>query len=130
MPAVLSAEPAIEAAWRALREGLQGEARALAEAAVAAHDAEAHLVLATLDDAAGDAQLALEHLRRALYLDPRLIIAHVSQAALYARLGREKDAGRARANALRHLGALDPGTILRAAAPVSVRELKAALEVS
>lgn len=130
LPRVLSSEAPIEAAWRALRAGLEGEARALAEAAAAAQLAEAHLVLATLDETAGEPQLALEHLRRALYLDPRLILAHVSQAALYGRLGRERDAGRARSNALRHLSALEPETILSALTPVSVRELREALEAA
>lgn len=130
LPRVLESEAPIEAAWRALRAGLEGEARALAEVAAAAQLAEAHLVLATLDEAAGEQLLALEHLRRALYLDPRLILAHVSQAALYGRLGRERDAGRARSNALRHLSALDPETILRALTPVSVRELREVLEAA
>lgn len=122
--------PSSESAWRWLRAGLCAEARAQAEAAAAAQDAEAHLVLATLDEARGEPQLALEHLRRALYLDPRLIVAHAAQASLYQRLGRDKDASRARANALRHLRALDPDTILRAAAPVTARELKEALEAA
>lgn len=122
--------PSLEAAWRALRAGEDAEARALAEGAVASQDAEAHLLLATLDEAAGESARALEHLRRALYLDPRLIIAHVAQASLYQRLGREKDAGRARANALRQLSALAPETILRGLTPVTASELRDALEAA
>ncbi len=120
----------LEAAWQALRAGGEAKARALAEPAAAAQDAEAHLVLATLDEAAGDSSLALDHLRRAIYLDPGLITAHVAQASLYQRLGRERDAHRARANALRHLSTLAPETILRGMIPVTARELRDALEAA
>lgn len=121
---------ALDEAWRALRCGATEDARLLASHAAAARDPEAHLVLAALDDAAGDSQKALEHLRRALYLDPKLIVAHVAQASLYHRVGRHKDAVRARSNALRHLAGLSPETLLRALIPVTARELRDALEAA
>lgn len=120
----------VEAAWTALRAGRVDEARALAATAASRQVAEAHLVLATLEVKSEDPGAALEHLRRALYLDPSLIVAHATQATLFERLGRAKEARRARANALRHLRALTPETVLRAATPVTARELQASLEVS
>lgn len=115
-----------ETAWAELRAGNAIEVRKWAESA--AHEPQAHLILATLDEAAGDALRALEHLRRALYLDPKLVTAHVAQASLFRRLGRERDAGRARANALRQLDALAPDTLLCGIHPLTARELKDALE--
>ena len=117
-------------AWGALRGGDAAQARTLAERAAAEHHAEAHLVLATLDEAAGDVPAALEHLRRAIYLDSSLVSAHAAQASLFRRLGRERDAGRARANALRHLGALAPDTLLCGIHPITARALRDALEAS
>ncbi|MBE2253390.1 MAG: protein-glutamate O-methyltransferase CheR, partial [Myxococcus sp.] len=105
-----------------------GEARALAERAAELQVAEAHLVLATLEEAAGEGGRALEALRRALYLDPQLITAHVSQARLYTRVGRLRDAQRARANALRYLEPLDPETPMRMEPPTTAGALRAALE--
>lgn len=120
--------PLVERAWRALRAGALGEARALAERAAELQVAEAHLVLATLEEAAGEGGRALEALRRALYLDPQLITAHVSQARLYTRVGRLRDAQRARANALRYLEPLDPETPMRMEPPTTAGALRAALE--
>jgi chemotaxis methyl-accepting protein methylase len=125
-----TASDPIAAAWTSLRAGDAANARSLAARAAADHHAEAHLILATLDEAAGDVPAALEHLRRALYLDPTFISAHVAQASLFRRLGRERDASRARANALRHLGALAPETLLCGIHPITARALRDALEAS
>jgi chemotaxis protein methyltransferase CheR len=127
---VISPRDRIAAAWTALRGGDAAQARTLAERAAAEHYAEAQLVLATLDEAAGNVPAALEHLRRAIYLDSSLVSAHAAQAALFRRLGRERDASRARANALRHLGALAPDTLLCGIHPITARALRDALEAS
>ncbi len=128
-PVPVAADP-LEAAWAALHDGALGEARALAEREAQAQRAEAHLVLAALREREDDLPGALEQLRRALFLAPELAVAHATQASLFARLGRAKDAARAKSNALRHLEALDADTPVRAGSWVTVRALRAALEAS
>lgn len=121
---------ALDEAWTALHAGALAQARAVAEREAQAHRAEAHLVLAALAEREDDLPGALEQLRRALFLAPHLAEAHATQASLFARLGREKDATRARANALRHLATLDADARVRVGSWVTVRALRAALEAS
>lgn len=129
-PPPAGAPDPLAAAWDALHAGAVGQARALALREAEAQRAEAHLVLAALCERDEDLPGALEQLRRALFLAPQLAVAHATQASLFARLGRERDAARARANALRHLSSLDADTPLRAGGWITVRALRAALEAA
>jgi chemotaxis protein methyltransferase CheR len=78
-------------------------------------------------DARGDLPGALEGLRRALYLDPDLAVAHATLVPLYQRAGRRSDAERARRNALRALEGLDDETPLLAAEALTAGALRSAL---
>lgn len=86
------------------------------------------LRLALAAEALGDLAAAIDGLRRALYLDPDLAVAHATLVPLYQRTGRPADAKRARRNALRALEGLDDGVLLPAAEPLTAGALRGALE--
>jgi chemotaxis protein methyltransferase CheR len=115
------------AAWIAVCRGAWAEARSLAGRAVAADVShpEAHFVAAMAELGAGHTDPALEHLKRAVYLDPAFSVAHFHLAELEARRGRDKAARRAWRNAarasagdalriLRYLGGFDAAALAQA----------------
>jgi chemotaxis protein methyltransferase CheR len=117
-----------EAAREAARRGDAALAeRIAADTAPRELSPEAYLLLATAAEARGDLAAAVEAARRALYLDPRLAMAHALLAALHARLGRRGDAARARRNALASIEALDDAAPLRALEPITAGALRSAL---
>jgi chemotaxis protein methyltransferase CheR len=65
--------------------------------------------------------------RRALYLDPGLAMAHAALVPLYARLGLDDDAARARRNALHAMEGLDDATPLRGVETITAGALRSAL---
>jgi chemotaxis protein methyltransferase CheR len=79
--------------------------------------------------ARGNLTAAIDALRRALYLDPDLAMAHACLVLVYRRAGRSADAERARRNALRVLEGLEEGDLLRAAEPITAGALRSALEL-
>lgn len=90
--------------------------------------AEVELRHAIAAEARGDLAAAIDALRRALYLDPDLAMAHATLVPLYRRAGRSADAERARRNALRVLEGLEGEVLLRAAEPITAGALRSALE--
>jgi chemotaxis protein methyltransferase CheR len=78
----------------------------------------------------GDLGAAIDGLRRALYLDPDLAVAHATLVPLYRRSGLTADAERARRNALRVLEGLDDGAFLPGTEPITAGALRGALELS
>jgi chemotaxis protein methyltransferase CheR len=129
-PAVAHAPTAAEAIRqvRALAaEGARAEAerRCLAALDVAPDVAELHyLHAALLADAGPDAaRAALAAVRRALYLDPALVVAQLLLATLLQRLGRATLAGRALDAALRALHRLPPDDAVPAADGASAGRL-------
>jgi chemotaxis protein methyltransferase CheR len=78
----------------------------------------------------GDLGAAIDGLRRALYLDPDLAVAHATLVPLYRRSGLAADAERARRNALRALEGLDDGALLPGTEPITAGALRGALELS
>jgi tetratricopeptide (TPR) repeat protein len=95
------------------RGDLPGAGRACA-AALARHRtaAELHYLDATLLGEAGHHQAAADAARRALYLDPELVVAHLSLAGALARLGRREEAARAVKNAERLLARMAPADLV------------------
>jgi chemotaxis protein methyltransferase CheR len=75
----------------------------------------------------GDLGAAIDGLRRALYLDPDLAVAHATLVPLYRRSGLAADAERARRNALRVLEGLDDAAPLPGAEPITAGALRGAL---
>ena len=88
---------------------------------------ESYLLLAMAADARGDLGGAIDALRRALYLEPGLAMAHAALVPLYARTGRHDEAARARRNALEAVAGLDDGAPLRGVEPITAGALRSAL---
>jgi chemotaxis protein methyltransferase CheR len=88
---------------------------------------ESYLLVAMAADARGDLGGAIDALRRALYLEPGLAMAHAALVPLYARTGRHDEAARARRNALEAVAGLDDGAPLRGVEPITAGALRSAL---
>ncbi|MBP7334463.1 CheR family methyltransferase [Niveispirillum sp.] len=73
---------------------------------------ERHYLLAMIRQECGDARGAAEALKRALFLDPDYILAHVALAGLAVAEGRRAEARRCYRNALTLLAAHDPAETL------------------
>lgn len=117
----------MERAVEAARAGRFEEAEALAREAAKALVPEAYLLLAMVAEARGDLNGAVEAVRKALYLEPRLALGHATLVALYGRLERPEDAERARQNALRALDGLDDEQPLRGVETMTAGGLRQAL---
>ncbi|NTX13366.1 protein-glutamate O-methyltransferase CheR [Myxococcus sp. CA056] len=111
----------------AARAGQFEEAEALAREAAKALVPEAYLLLAMVAEGRGELNGAVEAVRKALYLDPRLALGHATLVALYGRMDRPEDAERARQNALRALDGLDDEQPLRGVETMTAGGLRQAL---
>jgi chemotaxis protein methyltransferase CheR len=107
------------------RPARRGEA---GPAALEISAAEAELLLALAAEARGELGKACSHLRRALYLAPKLAVAHASMASLQRRMGRQDEARRAGRNALRALEGVADGKLLPGVARLTAGALREALE--
>ncbi|MCP3060788.1 protein-glutamate O-methyltransferase CheR [Myxococcus sp. K38C18041901] len=125
-PASGTAGP-MERALDAARAGRFEEAEALAREAAKALVPEAYLLLAMVAEGRGDLNGAVEAVRKALYLEPRLALGHATLVALYGRMDRPEDAERARQNALRSLDGLDDEHPLRGVETMTAGGLRQAL---
>ncbi len=117
-------EEARDAARRGETEFAEQLAREVAERHMCP---ESYLLLAMAADARGDLGGAIDALRRALYLEPGLAMAHAALVPLYARTGRHDEAARARRNALEAVAGLDDGAPLRGVEPITAGALRSAL---
>ncbi|AKF80970.1 chemotaxis protein R [Myxococcus fulvus 124B02] len=122
-----SATGPMERALDAARAGRFEEAEALAREAAKALVPEAYLLLAMVAEGRGDLNGAVEAVRKALYLEPRLALGHATLVALYGRMDRPEDAERARQNALRSLDGLDDEHPLRGVETMTAGGLRQAL---
>ena len=119
----------LDAAREAARSGDVAEAERLArEASASSPSPEPYLLLAMAAEARGELAEALALLRRALYLEPRLAVAHASMAALHRRMGSREEARRARRNALRALEGVEDGALLPGVERMTAGALRQALE--
>jgi chemotaxis protein methyltransferase CheR len=88
---------------------------------------ESFLLLSMAAEARGDVAGAVDAVRRALYLDPGLAMAHAALVPLYARLGLDDDAARARRNALHAIEGMDDAAPLRGVETITAGALRSAL---
>jgi chemotaxis protein methyltransferase CheR len=120
--------PGFEQARDAARRGDVEFAEQLAREVAERHLCpESYLLLAMAADARGDLAGAIDALRRALYLEPGLAMAHAALVPLYARVGRHDEAARARRNALEAVEGLDDTAPLRGVEPITAGALRSAL---
>ncbi|AKQ67436.1 Chemotaxis protein methyltransferase CheR [Myxococcus hansupus] len=119
--------PPLERAIDAARAGRFEEADVLAREAAKALIPEAYLLLSMVAEVRGDLNGAVEAIRKALYLEPRLALGHATLVALYRRMERREDAERARQNALRALDGLDDEHPLRGVETMTAGGLRQAL---
>nr|WP_217917187.1 MULTISPECIES: protein-glutamate O-methyltransferase CheR [unclassified Myxococcus] len=119
--------PPLERAIIAARGGHFEAAEALAREAAKALVPEAYLLLSMVAEVRGDLNGAVEAVRKALYLEPRLALGHATLVALYGRMERREDAERARQNALRALDGLDDEHPLRGVETMTAGGLRQAL---
>jgi chemotaxis protein methyltransferase CheR len=118
-----------ERAREAARRGDLSEAERLArESASKELLPESYLLLATVAESRGDLGAAVDSIRRALYLDPTLATGHATLVALYHRLGRPRDAERARRNALSTLEGFEEAELIKGVEPITAGALRRALE--
>ena len=126
-PAEARVPEVLERALAAARTGDFERAETLAREAARGLIPEAYLLLAMVADGRGELNGALEAVRKALYLEPGLAVAHAMLVSLYDRLERREDAERARQNALRALEGLDDEHLLRGVELVTAGGLRQAL---
>ncbi|HSP78587.1 MAG TPA: CheR family methyltransferase, partial [Myxococcaceae bacterium] len=127
-PLAGSAPPTpLEQARAAARAGQYDLAEELARVAARELSPEAYLLLAMVSEGRGDVSGAVAAVRKALYLEPTLAIAHAMLVALYGRLGQPEEAERARRNALRALEGLDDEHVLRGMEAMTAGGLRRAL---
>ncbi len=88
---------------------------------------EAFLLLAMAAESRSDLQRAIEEVRRALYLEPSLVMGHAMLVALHTKSGAPGEADRARRNALRLLEGVDEESLVRAVEPITAGTLRRAL---
>jgi chemotaxis protein methyltransferase CheR len=123
-----SARSGFERAREAARGGdLPAAERIAREAAARELSPEAYLLVSMAAEARGDVAAAVDAVRRALYLDPTLAMAHAALVPLYARLGQDDEAARARRNALRALDGVDDAAELRGVEAITAGALRSAL---
>ena len=126
--ASVACQAGFAAARRAARAGELGLAEALAREVAQRHLCpEAYLLVAMAAEARGDDAAAVESVRRALYLEPGLALAHAALVPVFGRLGRPDEAARARRNALEALQGLDDDAALRGVEPLTAGALRRAL---
>jgi chemotaxis protein methyltransferase CheR len=114
-------------ALAAARAGDFDKAEALAREAARSLLPEAYLLLAMVAEGRGNVSEAVDAVRKALYLEPRLAVGHAMLVTLYDRLDRKDDAERARQNALRALEGLEDGHLLQGVEAVTAGSLRQAL---
>jgi chemotaxis protein methyltransferase CheR len=117
----------LEQARAAAQAGDHARAESLAREAARALSPEAYLLLALVAEARGDAPAAVEAVRKALYLDPQMALAHAMLVPLFERLGQHEEAERARRNALRVLEGVDDEQVLRGVEEMTAGGLRRAL---
>ncbi len=117
----------LEQALAAARAGQFDVAEEFARLAARELSPEAYLLLAMVAEGREDVQGAVAAVRKALYLEPQLAIAHAMLVALYGRLGQPEEAERARRNALRALEGLDDEHVLRGVEAMTAGGLRRAL---
>lgn len=107
-------------------------ARQWAHHAVAADPlrSEAHYVLGLVMQEQGEPELALASFKKAVYLDADFALAHFSLANLYQRAGKEKEATRHRAQAVKLARSQSPETVLPGSEDVTAGRLLALIEAS
>jgi chemotaxis protein methyltransferase CheR len=128
-PANLSPDDMLRQALAAAREGKYDQAEALAKEAAKKLVPEAYLLLAMVAEARGELTGAVDAVRKALYLDPKLALGHATLMTLYTQLDRREDAERARLNAMRAIEGLDDEHPLRGVeTTMTVGVLRQALE--
>ena len=128
-PANLTPDDMLRQALAAAREGKYDQAEALAKEAARKLVPEAYLLLAMVAEARGDLNAAVDAVRKALYLDPKLALGHATLMTLYTQLDRREDADRARLNAMRAIEGLDDEHPLRGVeTTMTVGVLRQALE--
>jgi chemotaxis protein methyltransferase CheR len=111
----------------AARRGDLFEAERLADLASRELVAEAFLILAMAAEARGELDASVKALRRALYLDAELAIAHATLVSLFRRLGDTESAERSRRNALRILSKLEDAEKITAVETITAGTLRRAL---
>jgi chemotaxis protein methyltransferase CheR len=114
-------------ALAAARAGDFDKAEALAREAARSLLPEAYLLLAMVAEGRGNVSEAVDAVRKALYLEPRLAVGHAMLVTLYDRLDRKDDAERARQNALRALEGLEDEHLLQGVEAVTAGSLRQAL---
>jgi chemotaxis protein methyltransferase CheR len=120
--------PAFATARDAARQGDLALAESLArEMAHRYLCPESFLLLAMAAEARGDLAAAVEAVRRALYLEPGLAMAHAALVTLYGQLGLHAEAARARNNALAALEGVADAAVLRGVEDVTAGALRLAL---
>jgi chemotaxis protein methyltransferase CheR len=128
-PANLTPDDMLRQALAAAREGKYDQAEALAKEAARKLVPEAYLLLAMVAEARGDLNGAVDAVRKALYLDPKLALGHATLMTLYTQLDRREEADRARQNAMRAIEGLDDDHPLRGVeTTMTVGVLRQALE--
>jgi chemotaxis protein methyltransferase CheR len=127
-PPAVSAVPLLDDARRAAAEGRWAEAEERAREAGERHLVpEPFLFAAAAAEARADLAAAVRWLGRALFLDPAHVVARASLVPLLERLGRGREAARARREALDALGAIADDELLPGIEPVAAGALRSAL---
>jgi chemotaxis protein methyltransferase CheR len=111
-PAALTPDDMVRQALAAAQEGKYDQAEVMAKEAARKLVPKAYMVLAMVAEAKGDLNGAVDAVRKALYLDPKLALSHAKLMTLYSNLERREDAERARRNALSAIEGLDDDHML------------------
>ena len=126
-PPLAPAPGLLEQARAAAQAGDHARAESLAREAARALSPEAYLLLAVVAEARGEVPAAVGAVRKALYLDPQMALAHAMLVPLFERLGQHAEAERARRNALRALEGVDDEQVLRGVEEMTAGGLRRAL---
>jgi chemotaxis protein methyltransferase CheR len=126
-PANLTPDDMLRQALAASQEGKYDQVEALAKEAARKLVPEAYLWLAMVAEVRLDLNGAVDAVRKALYLDPKLAQGHATLMRLYAQLDRHEDADRAAQNAMRAIEGLDDDHPLRGVGTMTVGVLRQAL---
>jgi chemotaxis protein methyltransferase CheR len=96
----------LDKARQCANEGKLADAAAWCEQAISIEkmNPAQHYLLATIRQEQGEAEAAIQSLKRALYLDPTFALAHFGLANIELSMGRQRQARRHFANALAALG--------------------------
>jgi chemotaxis protein methyltransferase CheR len=131
-PAAAAAPASLfELARDAARKGQLEEAERLAQSSATSELLpESYLLLSIAAENRGDIKAAVDAVRRALYLEPNLATGHAALVPLFTRLGRPKEAERARRNALDVLEGMDESAVLQGVEEITVGALRRALKQS